>query len=283
MKDELRYIGKKIVENDAVLARRISELIDSSYTTSLKQSGAPESELLSLRGELVRYFGEALYEEDHKTTDGKVSDWGRRAANFAIQYDVSLSNALRAISFYRTVIWDVFTEELNQKQFAAITMLDVSKLIDPLLDKVFEVLSEVYEERSNFLMNIAYSALEELSVPVVPIMDQIAVIPLIGTIDTNRAQLLMENSLKEGTRLSVKYLILDVSGVPVIDTMVADQLYKIISALKLVGIEGIITGIRPELAQTIIKLGINFSKVSTQATLKNALQQLGVTFQSKPF
>ncbi|PLT33143.1 STAS domain-containing protein [Bacillus sp. V5-8f] len=280
MKEELQYIGHKIVENESILAKKITELIDSDYTKGLKNAGAPTSTLIEYRGELVRYFGEALY-EDRELISKKVIDWGKKAAAFAIQYDVSLSNSLRAVSFYRTVIWDVFTEELKKKQFAAITMLDVSKIIDPLLDKVFSVMGEVYENRSNELMKIAYSALEELSVPVVPIIEGIAAIPIVGAIDTNRAQLMMETSLSEGSRLNLKTIIFDVSGVPIIDTMVADQIFKIITALRLTGIEAMITGIRPEIAQTIVRLGLDFKDIKTAATMQQALNQLGLVIQPK--
>lgn len=274
VKKELRYIGEKIVKNEEILANRISQLIDSDYSSSLSRAGAPDQELLAYRAELVRYFGLALYEEKEMIQE-HVIRWGRKAAKFAIKYQVSLSNALRAVSFYRTILWDVFTDELAEKQFAAITMLDVSKIIDPLIDKVLQVMSEVYEKRNTELMNIAYSAVEELSVPVVVVTKGIAVIPLIGTIDTNRAQLIMETALNEGSRLQLDSLILDVSGVPIIDTMVADQLYKIITALKLSGIEPLITGIRPELAQTIVNIGLHFNEVTTQSSLENALKQLG--------
>jgi rsbT co-antagonist protein RsbR len=278
VKKELQYIGEKIVKNEDRLANRISELIDSDYSTSLSKSGAPELEVHAYRAELVGYFGRALY-EDREIIQDQVVGWGKRAAAFAMKYHVSLSNALRAVTFYRSILWDVFTDELKEKQFAAITMLDVSKIIDPLIDRALQVMSEVYEKRNTELMNIAYSAVEELSVPVVVITKGIAVIPLIGSIDTNRAQLIMETALTEGSRLQLDSLILDVSGVPIIDTMIADQLYKILTALKLSGIEPLITGIRPELAQTIVNIGLHFNEVTTQSSLENALGKLGFTVQ----
>lgn len=278
MEMELRYIGEKIVKNSSVLARRISEAIDSNCPLDLNELEVPASTLHTSRSELVRYFGQALY-EDPELIRNRVIDWGKKAAKFAIEHHLTLSKSLRAITFYRTVIWDIFTEELKEKRFAAITMLDVSKMIDPLLDKVFEVVSDVYENRSNDLMKVAYSAVEELSVPVVPIMEGIGIIPLIGTIDTNRAQLIMDIALNEGARLGLTALILDVSGVPIIDTMVANQLFKIVSALELTGIQAVVTGIRPELAQTIVALGLDFSQIGTQSSLQKALKQLGLRLE----
>lgn len=274
MKEELQYIGEKIVKNHEVLARNVEKVIGANYSESLQNAGMPQDELIGYRANLIRCFGEALY-GDITEIEKEVALWGKRAAEFAIRYDVSLSNSLRAISFYRIVIWDVFTEELERKQLAAITMLDVSKIIDPLMDRVCSVIGEVYEKHNKKMMDVAYTALEELSVPVVPISSTIAVIPIIGAIDTDRAQLIMETSLHEGARLNLQHIIFDVSGVPIVDTMVADQIIKIVNALELTGIKTILTGIRPEIAQTIVSLGVRFGSIKTRANMRQALQELG--------
>jgi rsbT co-antagonist protein RsbR len=227
-----------------------------------------------MRAEIIRYFGQALC-GDIESSAKKVQDWSERAAKIGLEYRISLSDMLRAISVYRTVIWEAFSEELKQRQFAAVTMLDVSKILDPLLDKISSIIGEKYEKHSDKLMTIAHAALEELSVPVVSIVEGLAVIPLVGAIDTHRAKLILEISLSEGTRLHLSHLILDVSGVPIIDTMVADQLFKIVKALRLTGIEAILTGIRPEIAQTIVNLGLSFGEIKTRANMHQALHELG--------
>jgi rsbT co-antagonist protein RsbR len=275
MKDELRYIGEKIVQNEASIAQNISSIQGEDYTQNLNESGMPFPDRLKYRIEIIRYLGQALY-EDLDSVSTKVVDWSKNAAQFAIEYNVSLSDSLRAVAAYRTAIWVVFTEELEQRQFAAITMLDVSKIIDPLIDQISRIYGEVYEEHNKTLMSIAYTALEELSIPVVPIVDGIAIIPIIGEIDTHRAKLLMEISLNEGKRLKLTKIILDLSGVAIIDTMVADQIFRVVKALKLTGIEAIITGIRPEIAQTTVKLGLNFKEIQTHSHLQQALKALGV-------
>ncbi|WP_174732686.1 STAS domain-containing protein [Mesobacillus harenae] len=274
MKDELRYIGEKIFNNHAKLAGILEEILDSNYTERLNKSGMTLEKRTEYRSEIFQYFGEALYGDLDLITQ-KVTEWGEKAANLAIRHNQSLSDSLRATSFYRTVIWDVFQEELDQRQFAAITMLDVSKIVDPLLDKVNRTFGEVYEKHNNRLMTIAYSALENLSVPVVPIAKGLAVIPLVGEIDTHRAKLIMEVSLQQGSLLNLNYLIFDVSGVPMIDTMVADQIFQIVKAVRLTGIEAILTGIRPEIAQTIVSLGLNFGDIQTRANMQQALSELG--------
>lgn len=279
MKEELRYIGEKIVQNNFTLAQNVADIQDAKYTQRLEEGGLPLSERVEHRAEIIGYLGMALY-EDLDGVSKNVTAWAEKAVHLAIQYNVPLSDFLRAISTYRTVIWNAFTEELEQRQFTPITMLDVSKIIDPLLDKMSNIAGEMYEEHNHKLMKIAYTALEELSVPVVPIAEGIAVIPLVGEIDTHRSKLIMDISLNEGTRLKLKHIILDISGVPVIDTMVADKIFQIVEALRLTGIETIVTGIRPETAQTIVALGLSFSDIKTRANMQQALKELG--FQQVP-
>jgi rsbT co-antagonist protein RsbR len=96
--------------------------------------------------------------------------------------------------------------------------------------------------------------------------------PLIGTLDSSRALVVMENLLQEIVRTGSSMAILDISGVPTVDSMVAQHLIKTITATRLMGAECIISGIRPEIAQTIVQLGIDLSRVITKATLASALK-----------
>ncbi|WP_312036244.1 STAS domain-containing protein [Priestia aryabhattai] len=118
-------------------------------------------------------------------------------------------------------------------------------------------------------------ALEELSVPMVPLSKGIAVMPIVGQIDTHRAQLIMETALEESANLQLHYLILDISGVLIVDTMVANNIIEIVKALQLIGTKTMITGIRPEIAQTVVSLGIELGTIKTKATLEQALAEIG--------
>ncbi|RDU37542.1 STAS domain-containing protein [Neobacillus piezotolerans] len=275
MKDELRYIGEKIIANDRVIARSVTDILDKNDTFRLPSQEIPLERKVDFCAKLIIHLGEALTGKRESILP-EIEEWGKKAADVAIRYTISLTDSLRSVSFFRTVVWDVFTDELEKKKFAAITMLDASKIIDPLLDRVSSVVGEEFEAHTNRLMDVAYTALEELSVPVVPIVEGVAVVPLVGSIDTRRARLIMDVALSESTRMNVRQIIFDISGVPVIDTMVADQLFQIFSALRLTGVEAIITGIRPEISQTIVSLGLNFNSVKTRATMRQALKDLGV-------
>ncbi|MGW9102912.1 STAS domain-containing protein [Priestia megaterium] len=154
-------------------------------------------------------------------------------------------------------------------------MLDVSKKIDPFLDQINHIFVDIYEAHNNEQMKLAYMALEELSVPMVPLSKGIAVMPIVGQIDTHRAQLIMETALEESAKLQLNYLILDISGVLIVDTMVANNIIEVVKALQLIGTKAMITGIRPEIAQTIVNLGIELGTIQTKATSEQALAEIG--------
>jgi len=283
LKDELMYIGNKVINSQQILAVNMNDLLKQFFQGENMEGFERISEEKFSRwsANLFTIMGEALKDNDKKQTN-ELDNWAREAGGSFVKNYVPLSAALRSLTIYRNVIWNVFTVELEEKSFAAITMLDVGKIIDPLLDEISVIIGKVYEENSSRLMKIAYSALEELSVPVVPVAKETAIIPLIGQIDTDRSQLILEVALEESARLKVEYLILDISGVPIVDTMVADNLFKVVHALDLIGVKSIISGIRPEIAQTIITLGIDFSNVTTCANLHTALASIGLRRVAEP-
>jgi rsbT co-antagonist protein RsbR len=113
--------------------------------------------------------------------------------------------------------------------------------------------------------------LEQLSTPLIPISDEVVVMPLIGMVDSHRIQQVMTTLLEGISARRAKVGILDVTGVAIVDTMVADGLIRIAQAVRLLGAEVLITGIRPELAQSLVALGINMQGVITSATLQSGI------------
>ncbi|PAF19932.1 STAS domain-containing protein [Terribacillus saccharophilus] len=276
MKDELRYIGEKIQKNKDVIAESVLHNLDSTLNHELRILSLPEKHLSEFNAELVSIIGAILFAEENKEeVKQNFLSWGERAGKSATEMNLSLTATLQYVSGFRSVIWDIFTEELEERHFAAITMLDVSKIIDPMLEVVSFEIGRQFEAHNKKMVSIAYSALEELSVPVVPIYEGLAVIPIVGEIDTHRAKLIMETALTQGNTLELDHLVLDVSGVLMIDTMVANQIVQIVQSLHVSGIKTIITGIRPEIAQTMVSLGLDFKSITTISNLKSALHQLG--------
>ncbi|HEY9249973.1 MAG TPA: STAS domain-containing protein, partial [Rariglobus sp.] len=112
----------------------------------------------------------------------------------------------------------------------------------------------------------------ELSTPVVKLWDGILALPLVGTLDSARTQVVMESLLQKIIETGSDVAIIDITGVPTVDTLVAQHLLKTITAARLMGADCIISGIRPQIAQTIVHLGVNLGEVSTKANLADAFR-----------
>ncbi|TQS40040.1 STAS domain-containing protein [Cryptosporangium phraense] len=145
--------------------------------------------------------------------------------------------------------------------------LQFSALVDDLGLLTFEAYSQAREQ----VIAEQAEQLLELSTPVVKLWDGIIAVPLVGTLDSARAQAVMEQLLEALTSTDADTAIIDITGVPAVDTQVAQHLLKTVMAARLMGAESIISGIRPQIAQTIVALGIEFGDIATKATLADAL------------
>ncbi|SMQ85147.1 rsbT co-antagonist protein RsbR [Bacillus sp. OV166] len=135
------------------------------------------------------------------------------------------------------------------------------------------------EERQYYLhqkLSAQQELIQELSSPVITLNNEVALLPLVGDIDTRRAKLMLENTLNQCANLGVNFLVIDLSGVPMIDTMVAHQIFHLIKALRLIGVTSILTGVRPEIAQTAVQQGLEFNGVPTYSTLRQALISMAI-------
>ena len=141
-------------------------------------------------------------------------------------------------------------------------------MVDDLGLFTFETYAKAREE----LITEQTEQLLELSTPVVKLWDGVVAVPLVGTLDSARAQVVMERLLQTLVDTGSPYAIIDITGVPAVDTQVAQHILKTVVAARLMGAECIISGIRPQIAQTIVALGIEFGDIVTKATLADALR-----------
>jgi signal transduction histidine kinase/ActR/RegA family two-component response regulator len=148
MENELRYLGDKIIKEKLTLAIKIAKIQGDEYTEILDNSGLPSRERMEFRVELIHHLGRALF-DDRDFILVKVLECGKKAAELAVQYDISLGDSLKAMYSYRTVIWETIIKELQKSQFAAITMIEVSNIIDPLINEINGIFAETYEIQSS--------------------------------------------------------------------------------------------------------------------------------------
>jgi rsbT co-antagonist protein RsbR len=157
--------------------------------------------------------------------------------------------------------------------------------ISTTLDRLGLFTSDTYQKGREEVISRQQQELMELSTPVVQLWDGILALPLIGTLDSARTQVVMESLLQAIVDTGSEIAIIDITGVPVVDTLVAQHLLKTVAAARLMGADCIISGIRPQIAQTIVHLGVDISAVLTKATLAAAfaiaLTRLGLAVQKK--
>ena len=139
-----------------------------------------------------------------------------------------------------------------------------------VLDALGLYTTELYQQAREQLIARQQEELIELSTPVVQLWDGILALPLIGTLDSERTQVVMENLLERLVSTGSSIAVIDITGVPTVDTLVAQHLLKTVAAAQLMGADCIISGIRPQIAQTIVHLGIDLSSVATKASLADA-------------
>ena len=174
-------------------------------------------------------------------------------------------------------IFDLLRKEIsNTEKFATEIWL-----VTLLLDKLGLYTTEVYQKSRESVIARQQEEMMELSTPVVELWNNIVALPLIGTLDSARTQVVMENLLEKIVENEAMIAIIDITGVPTVDTLVAQHLLKTVAAARLMGADCIISGMRPQIAQTIVHLGVNLSDVVTKATLADAfavaLQRTGAS------
>ncbi len=172
-----------------------------------------------------------------------------------------------------------FVLSLKQPLFSAIRralsgsqdqMFEMVWTATQLLDRLALVTTEAFMAAREELISRQQQELLELSTPVVKLWDDVLALPIIGTLDSARTQVVMESLLQTVVATNSKFAIIDITGVPTVDTLVAQHLLKTITSARLMGAECIISGVRPQIAQTIVHLGINLEDVVTKANLADA-------------
>jgi rsbT co-antagonist protein RsbR len=160
-------------------------------------------------------------------------------------------------------------------------LADETWLATELLDKLGLLITEAHQKTREDLIARQQQEMLELSTPVVKLWDGVLALPMIGTLDSQRTQVVMEALLQRIVETGSDVAIIDITGVPMVDTLVAQHLLKTVTAARLMGADCIISGIRPQIAQTIVHLGVNLGDIITKATMADAfavaLQRRGLT------
>jgi rsbT co-antagonist protein RsbR len=229
-----------------------------------------EDELKDQSQRFLREFVQAL-------NSGEVDDPSGAAWSTVRELleDFSRSRALQGFTPSQTAIFvfslkePLFTLLRDEIKNDANNLAEEMWTVTTLIDKLGLYTTEVYQQSRDDIIKRQAQELLELSTPVVQLWDRILALPLIGTLDSERTQTVMENLLNHIVRSGAEIAIIDITGVPTVDTLVAQHLIKTVSAARLMGADCIISGIRPQIAQTIVHLGLQLDVIS-KATMADA-------------
>lgn len=242
--------------------------------TTMRKDLMSEGELRNQSQEFLQLFNKAI--QKGNLTDIATAEWADICDFLG---SISRSRAQQGFSPSETA---TFVLSLKQPLFVLLSKAlsgDVAALVDEIwtLTVVLDLLgiysAEMFIRGRQEVIQQQQKEMLELSTPVIKVWDGVLTLPLIGTLDSARTQVVMEGLLQKIMETGSQVAIIDITGVPTVDTLVAQHLLKTVAAAKLMGGECIISGIRPQIAQAMVHLGVTFADVTTKATLADAILQ----------
>jgi rsbT co-antagonist protein RsbR len=260
----------------SLLAARRDEVLGAWITAQLASSTMrtelrSESELRAESAQLLDALIDALKADPAGNVEG--------AAWVAVRQYLEELSRQRALDGYSPSETATFVFSLKQPVFdllgdlgSAEQVADAIWQTSTVIDRLGLLTVESHQRTREEVIRRQQEELLELSTPVVKLWDGAVAVPLIGTLDSARTQVVMESLLERIVETDAQIAIVDITGVPTVDTLVAQHLLRTVAAARLMGAECIISGIRPQIAQTIVHLGLDLSDVITKATLADAFE-----------
>ncbi|MET3574569.1 STAS domain-containing protein [Bhargavaea ullalensis] len=216
----------------------------------------------------------SLFIENERAFKLHINGWAESVASDWVKNGISIEETIAQFRIIRAAYWN-FVKDFILSEKEDFTIEDAfywSNLVNDAFAYISENFARHYEEAHKHILASQQKMITELSSPVIPVKRGIGILPIVGDIDTYRAKVILETTLDQASRQKLDQLFIDLSAVPIVDTMVAHQLFQLIDALRLIGVDTVLSGIRPEIAQTAVQLGIDFKETRTQSTLMDALE-----------
>ncbi|TSB48177.1 STAS domain-containing protein [Alkalicoccobacillus porphyridii] len=202
----------------------------------------------------------------------EMKDWINLISNDEAHLHTSNSSIinefLRTQEQYLEILYDFSVEH------STVTSIEIKKYRELILETmrtIIVTITDEFEKNQKNLLNSQMQMITELSAPVIQLTTKTGILPLIGEIDTYRASIVFEQVLNTCSEKKLLHLIIDLSGVPIIDTMVAGKLFDLMNGLQLLGVEASLSGVRPEIAQTAVHLGIKLDRVKVYSSVDQAI------------
>lgn len=249
-------------------------LDEQKKSLETRKDGTSQNELAEQSKQLLNLIQEAVQSGEVTNINNsawkKVRDFLEEVSRARTERGYTTEQTATFIFSLKQPLFSILRKEFNndpEKLFREIWVVTI------LIDKLGLFIFEAYQRAREGIIKRQQEELLELSTPVLKLWEGILALPMIGTLDSNRTQIIMETLLQKILENNCEVAIIDITGVPNVDTLVAQHLLKTVTAARLMGTECIISGIRPQIAQTIVHLGVELSEVTTKATLVEAFKK----------
>lgn len=275
-------MNKAIIEalkakHNQILEQWVSE---REFADEFEGNFSSPEDLLAQSSEFLEVLLNTLNEEN-------IKDSSSQSLEPLIDYvnGITIARAKQGFSPRETAVYIFSLKDSLLKALGQVidsdpkALYDATLVLSKFIDNIGILSFETFIKGREEVILSQADEMAELSTPVLKVWDGIIAMPIIGTLDSARTQVVMENLLQAIVETESSIAILDISGVPAVDSLVAQHLIKTVSAIRLLGADCIISGIRPEIAQTVVHLGIDLSKMVTKATLVSALKFAFSTLQ----
>lgn len=201
----------------------------------------------------------------------------KERGKYGAKKDIPLVAILEILHAFRIVYWERLKTFFENVKMEKEDFFQLERSINTTFDTYIAHYFSSYIELKNEILRAHREMIDDLTVPIIPLSSSMAVLPIVGTMDTYRAKRIQERSLERIASLRTEKIIIDLSAVAFMDTAVVGHLFRLVEGINLLGCKAIITGIRPEIANTMIEMGISLAgKVETKGTLQQALEEFGL-------
>jgi len=269
----VRNAGSRVAQ---VLEKHERDLLTAWVDNQLKTSATrrdliPEADLREQSREFLRRLRDAAaggsLDDIEATSWQPVREHLRELSTERARHGFTPSETATFVFSLKEPLFSRLRQEIGMD---AATLAEETWAASLLLDRLGLFTTEIHQQGREDVINRQNEEMLELSTPVVELWEGILALPLIGTLDSARTQVVMENLLQRIVETGASIAIIDITGVPTVDTLVAQHLLKTVAAARLMGADCLISGIRPQIAQTIVHLGVDLQSVTTKATLADA-------------
>ncbi|TYS60900.1 STAS domain-containing protein [Sutcliffiella horikoshii] len=266
-------IGQKLIDSqNEVAASMLLEIQNAYPNVPQYREEEVEVQIKEIFKTLLVFLGEYVRDPENNVLD-RAKEWGESIGFMSVKAGGSLEETLSNMTLYKKCLWEFIQREGVEDGLHMNQITDIFILIDEIFNIIVYGFSNAFSIATEQKMIETKASYIRLSIPIVPLQKGMGVLPLVGEIDEIRAGILIEETLEKSKNLSIFHLIIDFSGVYLLDETVLHTMDLLIRSLKLIGITPIITGLRPELSLQFINSGLILKDIQISGSIEQILQE----------